>query len=198
MRWLPILISGIPLVLLGWQPARSLPADRLTDYRKWHLVTPQAVDMAPAIAMSCIGPSIWDQEPNPHVGRMFKVYVNATGKDAMLSNGKKAFPVGSIIVKEKFVRPKTKNFWDTAKLSKDAMPELLTVMVKREKGFDPANGDWEYQVLKGDGSKRTSVGLEYCAKCHAGRKSRDYVFGEYGTLHRGDGAYGPSQLRSGG
>ena len=32
-------------------------------------------------------------------------------------------------------------------------PELLTVMIKREAGFNSDNGDWEYMSLDGTGSE---------------------------------------------
>lgn len=140
--------------------------------------------MTPAIAMSCIGPSTWDLPPNPHTPRMFKVYVTPNAKEALLSPGKKPFPVGSMIVKEKFVRPEGEETWSRVKLPKDAKPELLTAMVKRSKGFDPKNGDWEFLVLSGDARKSTNEGLKHCGSCHQNRKAQGYVFGGYGHLVR--------------
>jgi hypothetical protein len=157
-------------------------AEMLQNYRKWHLVTPKPVDMSPAIALSCAGPAAWNAVPNPHASRVFKVFVNSVGKDAMLSNGKESFPVGSIIIKEKFARPSGIKAWESHNLPANAKPELLTAMVKHAKGFDPANGDWEYVVLSGEMTKSTKVGLGFCADCHRNRKGTDFVFGQYGTI----------------
>lgn len=134
--------------------------------------------MATLVATSCIGPPSWDSNPvNPHVPRLFKIYVNPVGKAAFVSTNRKAFPVGSIIVKEKYVAPaRGGTAWGFRKLPKGAKPELLTVMIKREKGFDPANGDWEYQVASGDAKKSNTKGLEHCAKCHHSLADQDYVF----------------------
>lgn len=152
------------------------------DYTRWHLVTPQPVDMHPTIALSCIGPMKEDQPPNPHVPRVFRVFVNDKGKAA--SEGKKTtYPVGSILLKEKFVRPETE-LGSPAKLPKDAKPELLTAMVKRKKGFAPEVGDWEFFVLSGDAKRQTNKDLHYCVSCHQSRKASDFVFGGYGKLLR--------------
>jgi len=78
------------------------------------------------------------------------------------------FPVGSIIVREKLI------FADAAD------PELVTVMVKREKGFSPKTGDWEYLVIDGNLgkiSKREKVGS--CSQCHANAAQTDFVFKNY-------------------
>lgn len=78
------------------------------------------------------------------------------------------FPTGSMIVREKL------------KSADAANPELVTVMVKREKGFSRKTGDWEYLVVEGDLgkiSRREKVGS--CSKCHAGAAQTDFVFKSY-------------------
>ncbi|RYD31008.1 MAG: hypothetical protein EOP85_23210 [Verrucomicrobiaceae bacterium] len=178
--------------LLGYS---ILPEDDASDafkavqkYRAWHCVTPEAMDMVASTAVLCRGPMSWDTDPhNPHFRTLYKVYVNEAGKRAM-ENPKLPFPVGSIIVKEKY-QPKTRkenDWWKHQSLPKGAKPVLLTTMIKREKGFAPEQGDWQYMVLKGDASEETTVGLEHCAPCHQEVKNRDYVFRSYvgpGGLH---------------
>ena len=78
------------------------------------------------------------------------------------------FAVGSIIVREKLLN------------AEDATPELVTVMVKREKGFSGKTGDWEYLVVEGSLDKvkqREKVGS--CSKCHASAENTDFVFKTY-------------------
>ncbi len=61
-----------------------------------------------------------------------------------------------------------------------ADPELVTVMVKREKGFSPKTGDWEYLIVEGSLGKiikREKVGS--CSKCHANASQMDFVFKTY-------------------
>lgn len=78
------------------------------------------------------------------------------------------FPVGSIIVREKLLQ-KT-----------DEKPALVTVMVKREKGFSKKSGDWEFFIVEGDlnkVNKRETKGD--CAKCHIQAEKTDWVFKTY-------------------
>lgn len=68
-----------------------------------------------------------------------------------------SFPVGTVLVKEKFDNPKG-----------TGTPELLTVMVKREKGYNPACYDWEFLVLNGKAERVLERGkLARCQSCHA-------------------------------
>jgi hypothetical protein len=120
--------------------------------------------MTPALMLSCIGPSKWDQSPNPHISRIFEVYVNKIGEKAMFTKGKGNFPVGTVIVKEKRPRSDDK--------SKVLPLELATVMVKR--GADK----WEYFAL--DAKGRIQKGdTGYCADCHLDNKENDYVWRNY-------------------
>jgi len=62
----------------------------------------------------------------------------------------------------------------------DAAPELITVMVKREKGFSPGSGDWEYFVLSGDAAKiKKHETIGSCSKCHAQAAATDFVFRDF-------------------
>ena len=78
------------------------------------------------------------------------------------------FAVGSIIVREKLLN------------ADDLKPELVTVMVKREKGFSRKTGDWEYLVVEGDLNKITKrETVSSCSKCHANAANTDFVFKTY-------------------
>lgn len=78
------------------------------------------------------------------------------------------FPQGSIVVKEKLTT------------SKSTTPELLTVMVKREPGYNPNSGDWEYMVFDGSGKRVQARGkLENCQSCHMSDQDTDYVSRAY-------------------
>jgi hypothetical protein len=103
------------------------------------------------------------------------VYVNEIGKAAMLTRQKPVFPVGSVLVKEK-----------SANKNGTAI-ELLTVMVKREKGYDPTGGDWEYAVLDGKAATIQAQGkLVNCQNCHKQQRYQGYIFRD---------AYLPDSLR---
>jgi len=185
MRSFLLLASASVLAASVVSSPKDTPGKELKAYRSWFAVTPQPVDMAPSIALSCAGPGRFDQAPNPHIRHVFKVFVNSVGKEAMLSNGKKPFPIGSMIVKEKFALPREKDSWIRRSPTIKDKPVLLTAMIKREKGFDAPNGDWQYVTLPGDASKMNTVGLKHCSTCHLNQKSTDFVFGDYGSIHHG-------------
>lgn len=55
-------------------------------------------------------------------------------------------------------------------------PVTYFVMVKREPGYDPAGGDWEYLVVAPDGHVEERGKLSLCARCHA-EAPHDHLFG---------------------
>ena len=96
------------------------------------------------------------------------VFVNEIARPAMYQKNEPRFPIGSIIVKEK---------WHS---DRDAAPTLLTVMMKRESGFNPETGDWEYFTFDGAGTQMTSRGrIESCMECHIAKPNTDFVFRPY-------------------
>src|ERR1044072_5447667 len=144
----------------------------IRDYKSWTRVHPTALKLPAPINILCAAPttqqSADSSHQNPHRQRYFIVYVNETGREAMMSQSKPVFPVGSIIVKEKLLN------------ESDTSPELLTVMVKREKGFNPESGDWEYMVVNGERTKIEGRGkIESCQACHITTGESDYVFRTY-------------------
>ena len=68
--------------------------------------------------------------------------------------------------------------------------KAITVMFKREKGYDPENNDWFWVKYKPDGSLHTNPkgmqlagrvakGMDQgCIACHAAVKDKDYLFGK--------------------
>ena len=86
----------------------------------------------------------------------------------MMTQFRAVFPEGSIIVKEKLSHPSSKT------------PELLTAMIKREKGYNPESNDWEYLVLDGEGSKIVERGkLRTCYGCHSVYGHSDFITRTY-------------------
>jgi hypothetical protein len=153
----------------GDSPSRSDPdLDQIASYRAWTKVTPDPVKLAAAMAAQCAvaGPRAGAVQ-SPHQ-RFFTVYVNRIGLSAMTQKATPAFPVGSMIVKEKLAR------------EDGGAPELLTAMIKRPAGFNRAAGNWEYFVLNGSATEVLGRGkLENCQSCHSTRQKSDYVFRTY-------------------
>jgi hypothetical protein len=154
----------------------SKPAqiDEIRGYRSWTLVNPQPVAISPKASSLCaaqLPANLNNDAQNPHLHKLISVYVNDTGRRAMMNERYPKFAVGSVIVKEKLP------------LDKGSEPELLTVMIKRERGFNPASGDWEYMVVDGTGTKAEARGkLENCQACHVPLKYTDYVSRSYMPL----------------
>ncbi|HEY0462473.1 MAG TPA: cytochrome P460 family protein [Pyrinomonadaceae bacterium] len=106
---------------------------------------------------------------NPHSDRFINVYVNSVGRDEMLTKANPKFPVGTVIVKEKLFSAVG-----------DKTPELLTVMIKREKGFNPEVGDWEFMVLNGEATEVKAQGkMQNCQACHLGYEKNDFITRTY-------------------
>jgi hypothetical protein len=138
----------------------------INGYRGWTKVNPEPQRMPDQTAALCavaVLPAV-----NPHRDKYLTVYVNDIGRAAMLEQKSPAFPEGSIIVKEKLSEKSSQ------------APELMTVMIKRGKGFNPASGDWEYMVVDGTGTQVMARGkLDNCQSCHRGKPGTDYVFRNY-------------------
>lgn len=146
-------------------------AAEVSGYKDWTKVNDKPQYMPSRVAMMCIRPSqaqIDEEAKNPHIEKFITVYVNSIGKDEILTKKNPKFPVGTVIVKEKLASPDSKN------------PELLTVMIKRDKGFNAEVGDWEFMTLNGAATEITARGkLENCMACHLGYKDNDFVTRTY-------------------
>jgi hypothetical protein len=80
------------------------------------------------------------------------------------------FPIGSIIVREKLPTEDS------------AAPELLSVMIKRKKGFNQGEGDWEFIVLDNKSGKARMLKKSVdCLSCHGKQRESDFVFRTYLT-----------------
>jgi Cytochrome P460 len=92
-------------------------------------------------------------------------YVNDVGRSAFQQKPF-LFPAGSIIVRERLA-------------TLTSPPDVLVVMVKRERDFNRKANGWEFLTINGDGArilKREKGGN--CLKCHASAAENDFVFPE--------------------
>lgn len=155
------------------EPRVATAVKEIEGYKNWEKVNPIPLFMRARVAQDCAalfsakGVPL-DLSNNPHRNKYFTVFVNDVGKKAMLGQKNPLFPIGSVIVKEKLP-------------AKDSStPELLTVMIKQSKGFNPASGDWEYMVVDASGTRIEARGdLENCQECHVSNSNADYVFRTY-------------------
>jgi cytochrome P460 len=93
------------------------------------------------------------------------VYANNLARYAIRADAPGQFPRGSIIVREKLGK------------ADDTQPQILTVMIKRARGFNPNANDWEFLAVDGTMAKileRQKKGS--CLECHASQRERDFVY----------------------
>jgi hypothetical protein len=128
-------------------------------------ITARPVHIPARRAMAC-APST--QKPvGPHADHWIDVYVTRPGS-AVITGGNGTYPKGTIILKRKYPDPEGKT------------TELFTGMLKREKGYNPEVGDWQFFVLDSQGEHVTKFGrLVSCMDCHAAFKKNDFVSRKY-------------------
>lgn len=140
----------------------------IASYKTWTKVNDKPQIMWSEVAALCRAPTDREMINDIHNNKYINVYVNSIGKDEMMTKKFPVFPTGTIIVKEKLSTPDSRT------------PELLTVMLKREKNFNSENGDWEYMTANGAATEITARGkLTSCQSCHAADKPTDYVSRKY-------------------
>lgn len=173
-----VVLAGIVVVVaLGARRTKGagnefrFNAAQLKDKTLWTQVNPEPYFISSRLAIQCTAPTATDYErekQNPHMRMYITVYVNRIGQKAMFSKNPK-FPEGSVIVKEK---SGTEADW--------RKPVLYTIMRKREAGYNPKVGDWEFSVVAANGTDMQVTGkLEKCQLCHVETPDRDFIFRDY-------------------
>jgi hypothetical protein len=176
-------LAGLALLAFGAAPpsiskAPEFPAKLPTfgepDAPGWTRVNDRwRQRMDPATAFLCRTPPPETaahelQRRGAHTQAYTETFVNDTGKAAMFSEKTPiVFPVGSVIIKVKYAKDE----------GGDAL--LRTVMIKREKGYNSACGDWEFVATDKAGLVTGNRGkLESCMACHqrAHTKPDDFTF----------------------
>ena len=175
-----IAVTGLVLVIAlvgrstqGGYEIYSFEAAQLKNKTLWTQVNPEPYRISVAADALCRAPTAKDyqseRKSNPHAAAYITVYVNNIGREAMLAKEVQRFPQGSIIVKEKI-----------GSAHEGGKPLLYTLMRKREPGYNPKVGDWEFSVVGADGSQLLAMGkLENCEGCHRGKSDSDYIFRPY-------------------
>lgn len=180
--WIPRMVVGLPL-LIGCaqktppiQPSPSNPplVDPAT-FADWPRAMEQPVRMLPDISAFCRPVSTEESQAHaekvkakgPHGSMPIRVRVSP---DHFLAfqNGQ-PLPAGTVIVKEK---------WQDHSEPKQLLEYGL--MIKREKGYYPESGDWEYAFVTLFPEKKETRGrMAECADCHGQARDKDYLFRNY-------------------
>jgi hypothetical protein len=136
-----------------------------SGYRAWTPVNKEPKAIGAKAMRACapagrVGPPV-----DPHEGGFINVYVNQIGRDEYLDKKSPAFAAGSVIVKEKLQKKDRKG------------PIELGVMIKREAGFAPDSGDWQFLFVDQKGTVSDGQGLQKsCVACHRMHTTEDFVF----------------------
>ena len=168
-------------------PAATDPAlCEPNTFSAWPSVTDKPVVIGQELWLFCRSPTpeeIREREANaknhgPHASHSIVVRVNPEAITAFREG--RPLPVGATVVKEKYISGLG------AESHQDLGPlQEYAVMIKREAGYDPSGGDWEYAYVKLAPERTVSRGrLPECAGCHASAKTRDYLFRSYGEVGR--------------
>jgi hypothetical protein len=139
-----------------------------TGYKTWTRVNSSPFLLESYVSRMCAPAPAQLKSDSPHKNKYIFVYVNDLGRKAMMTEMNPQFPQGAVIIKEKLASQNSSS------------PELLTAMIKREKGYNPPSNDWEFVALSGDAETIQAQGkLDNCIACHTAQRSTDFVFRNY-------------------
>lgn len=153
---------------------QSIEPASFVGYKSWKCVTaPEGYWVSYSTSGLCVQLSrpedynrLLREEHNPHESFILKVYVNKVGEPAFSGEGYPHYPVGTVIVKEKYAGSST-------------TPMLMTIMIKRQPGYDTVNGDWQYITLDSDGLPILLSTQKHCQDCHQKVREQGFVFRSY-------------------
>jgi len=175
MRAKPVLVLLSLLAVLAIGLRSDEPAGRIAEgnvstfYKSFTRVTPIARKVMPSIAMLCTTPTAAArerirQQAGPHHEALVHFYLNAVALQR--ADKKQPFAPGAIVIKEK--------------IGESVPVAAVGGMRKREPGYDPENGDWEYFYSSRSGGFESGK-IQSCIACHRRQKATDYVFGHWPT-----------------
>ena len=139
---------------LPWPLDSNALHAEILKYKTWTVVNSEPAKLDRVLAALCA--DVRNPPDTPHKDKYVRVYVNDLGQEAMLNARNPKFPVGTIVIKEKLSQKQSQT------------PEFYTIMLKREAGYDPRGGDWQYLIMD---SAKTRIekpaNIESCQSCHA-------------------------------
>jgi hypothetical protein len=157
------------------------------DYSKFKLARSEPLRVPRAAFALCRPPSDFEGEKQrgPHFAPAVKFFANDQALTQLRSGKASTMPVGATIVKEK---------WDDERAK---TPVAYAAMIKREAGYDPKHGDWEYVYAKLDKKGAVERGrLKSCIDCHATAEKRDYLFRNWLDAKANDAKPDPTPVKS--
>jgi hypothetical protein len=169
MKPTAVLTSVLLVGLLAYTKSDEIDDNQLlvneaANVAKLHRITEEPFKMDAVTATLCrVEPKTTEEPGDPHGSYYCHIYINDAGQKTM-ETGEGTYPVGTIVIKQKFTDRKAKNV------------ELYTLMRKMESGYDPEHGDWEYSIINRTAKKVLSRGkTDSCIACHQQYAALDYV-----------------------
>ena len=151
-----VILALVTCMSMGTDP-NATQVDAFSDYSSWNKVNAEPVtgDTTGFLEKVHGGPTGFRE-----------VFINAVGKPTSDGKVDLPYPTGTILVKE------------TYKSDNGAKGKLkdLTIMVKRDPGYDSDNGDWEYLMVTASLRIRSQGRINMCIDCHAAGVMDAYVF----------------------
>ncbi len=148
---------GVTFAYAAGQQGEMTSADNFENYQGWMKVNQTTIT---GDETGVLGPA--------HEGAkgFREIYINDIGKAVAYGEADYPYPMGTIIVKESF----------KAKEGGKGKLDSITIMVKREDGYDRENGNWEYVNADDELqiSRQGQIGM--CIGCHSAASGRDFVF----------------------
>ena len=132
----------------------------VADYQTWTRLNNEPFNVSAGLWALCRLPSAEEEAylDSPHAEYYINVYVNDAGRDLIVREGSRAFPIGTIVVKEKL-----------ATLEGEVRNEL-GIMVKR------GPSSWQYLYWDNGTLYQASDEVGHCAECHSAETEGDSVF----------------------
>ena len=148
---------GLFSVYAEGQQEGTSASDDFSDYLNWVKVNQETIT---GDETGVLGPA------HERAKGFREIYVNEAGKAVAYGEAEYPYPEGSVILKESF----TEKDGGKGKLAS------ITVMIKREEGYDRDNGNWEYVNANGDFkiSRQGKIGM--CIGCHSVMSGKDFTF----------------------
>jgi Cytochrome P460 len=172
-----VIFAGCGPTPTGTLPEDPTPSDELAiNFADWPVVTQKPFRVEPAVTELCRAPTPdrllamkeeGEKQHGPHYQPAIVVRVSPTALDAFIN--RQPMPLRAMVVKEKHPDAQA-----SGPLTSYA------AMIKREAGYDPENGDWEYLYeVPGPNRWATRGPLPACSDCHRQAKATDYLFRSY-------------------
>ena len=161
MKKLIVLFAFTLLVFLACastgSDSNATTVDAFSDYTGWSKVSMATIsgDRTGSLGPAHGGPTGFRE-----------VYVNSVGKPVSDGAASLPYPLGTILVKETY---------KTEGGQKGTLKDI-TIMVKRESGYDTMNSDWEYLNVSSTLKIKSQGSIKMCINCHAVAMVDDYIF----------------------